>query len=285
MKRLAIFLIVLMGLTGGSASAQDSLIFLPAGLHCAPFRSSIQEARVGIFKFSDASDMKVDIGNSIDIIGYLHPSDSTRITAGIDFMAFARTVGSEGLRLQIDAVDGFFGGNLTCSRPFGSTLLLARLRLLHRSAHLVDGHFSNGNWTDGKSPVPYTQDFGELVGAGILRRSFGLIRLYGGISYATLVRPAIIRRVAGLAGGEAAFEAGEVTGGTPVVPYIAWTTALTGTDSYEASHQIQAGVKLGEYFGKGPSLYIAWYDGQNMFGEYYDQRISTIGAGFTVDFN
>jgi hypothetical protein len=285
MKRLSIIFIILSALLGGAASAQDSVIFLPAGLHCAPFRSNIQEARVGVFKFSDASDMKVDIGNSIDIIGYLHPSDSTRITAGIDFMAFARTVGSEGLRLQIDAVDGFFGGNMTCSRPFGSTMLLARLRLLHHSAHLVDGHFSNGNWAGGKSPVPYTQDFGELVCAGIIRESFGVIRLYGGFSYSTLVRPAVIRREAGLAGGEAAFGAGEVSEGTPVVPFIAWTTTLTGADEYAASHQFQAGVKLGEYFGKGPSLYVAWYNGQNMFGEYYDQRVSTIGAGFTVDFN
>src|ERR1700690_1255160 len=44
--------------------------FLPSGMNVAPLRTNTQEPRVGVFKFLDASEMKVDIGNSIDLFGY-----------------------------------------------------------------------------------------------------------------------------------------------------------------------------------------------------------------------
>ena len=88
-------------------------VFLPGGLHFAPLKTHTKEPRVGVVKFLDAAEMKVDIGNSIDIFGLnFH---NARLTAGIDFFAFAFVTGAQGLRLQIDAIDGFFGGNLTYS--------------------------------------------------------------------------------------------------------------------------------------------------------------------------
>jgi hypothetical protein len=263
----------------------DSLLLLPEGLHFAPLRADIQEPRIGVFKFSETSDMKVDIGNSIDVFGLAFPGHGVRLTVGIDFMAYARTVGAEGLRLQIDAIDGFFGGNLSASKTAGGNILEARLRILHHSAHLVDGHYINGSWAGGKIPVPFTRDFGELVTGGILRHRYGQFRPYAGFAYATLVRPADIERVSYVGGCEAAFDR-IIDGwnGSPVNFFLAWNMTMTGTPVYASTHQVQAGIKLGEFFGKGPSLYVAWYNGRNMFAEYFDERVSTFGAGFTVDF-
>jgi hypothetical protein len=260
--------------------------FLPGGLHFAPLKANVQEARIGVFKFLDKGEMKVDVGNSIDLFGYDAPGDLS-VSAGIDFFAYAYTTGAQGLRLQIDAIDGFFGGNLTVSSGGDSSGTFARLRLLHHSAHLVDGHYSvaDGKWLDGREPVAYTRDFGELVIARSQRLGAVLLRPYGGFSYATLVRPTLVRRGAYLAGLEAS--TGEFLGplwSRPVHLYAAYQATVTGLDAYTATHQLQAGVKFGAWYGKGPTIYLGWYRGRHMFAEYFDRTLTTLGAGFTVDF-
>ncbi len=282
MSVLALFAVV-------TSSAQDSsgFQFLPAGRTVAPFRAGVQEPRIGVFKFLDQSGMKVDIGNAVDVFGFT--AGPVRISAGIDFMAYALTTGNQGLRLQIDAIDGFFGGDLSLAAPLGGDQFLqGRLRILHHSAHMVDGHYvvQTGHWIDDREPIPYTQDFGELVAAHLLAGSAATLRTYAGVSYATLVRPTTIRRVTGLAGLElyADHLAGQVAS-QPTVLFAAYHMSMAGTPEYAATHQLQAGVKFGQWYGKGPSLYVSYYRGMQMFGEYYDQRLTTIGVGFTVDFN
>ena len=282
------YLLVFVALQAADGQTpQPQFTFLPPGLHFAPLRANVQEPRLGVFKFLNASDMKVDIGNSIDLFEYLLPSENLRITAGIDFMAYALTTGSQGLRLQIDAVDGFFGGNLSVSKSLGGPLGQARLRILHHSAHLDDGHYatSSNTWLDNRAPFPYTQDFGELVlaySAGAQSRCTE--RTYAGISYATLARPSDLQRFSFLGGFEAARMVSESFLNQRAYLYAAYNVTLTGTPAYAASHQIQLGWKFGDYYGKGPSVYVAYYTGRKMFGEYFDEMVTTLGAGFTVDF-
>ncbi len=262
--------------------------FLPEGSHFAPLKANIQEARIGVFKFSEVGDMKVDIGNSIDLIGFRGGADARLgVTVGIDFMAYAFTTGAQGLRLQIDAIDGFFGGNMTASLGGDSDRVTARLRLLHHSAHLVDGHYSvaAGAWLDNRQPVAFTRDFGELVLAREGETGAMRVRYYAGTSYATLVRPSPIERFAYLAGVELSTPA--IIGALwsrPVNLFTAYQLTLTGVERYAASHQVQAGAKFGDWTGKGPTIYVAYYTGRHMFAEYYNERISTVGVGFTVDF-
>lgn len=261
--------------------------FLPEGHHFAPLKANIQEARIGVFKFLDAEQMKVDIGNSIDVFGYRAEERDVTVSAGIDFMAYAFTTGAQGLRLQIDAIDGFFGGNLTASAGPDSSRLSARLRLLHHSAHLVDGHYSvpEQRWLDNRQPVAYTRDFGELVVARTSEAGRTRLRPYAGVSYATLVRPAAVQRLAYLAGIECSSPgiAGPLWS-RPVNLFAAYQVTLTGVGAYAATHQIQAGLKFGEWGGRGPAVYLAYYRGRHMFAEYYTDALSTLGAGFTVDF-
>ncbi len=282
----AVLLVCSIGRSQSTIDSSSQFVFLPKGLHFAPLRANIQEPRIGVFKYLNAGQMKVDIGNTIDVFGLWFPH--SRFTAGIDFFAYAFVTGSQGLRLQIDAIDGFFGGNLTFSHNLGNdttTRLYARLRILHHSAHLVDGHYlqSIKSWADNREPIPYTRDFGELTLAHTLPTVLGNIRYYGGISYATLVRPADIERISYLAGTEIYNDIGTVFK-QPVNLYIAYSMSLVGTPVYAVSYQLQAGIKFGEQFDKGPSIYLAYYTGRHMFAEYFDQRITTIGAGFTVDF-
>src|SRR5713101_3753054 len=170
--------------------------FLPPGLHFSPLKANHQEARIGVFKYFGSANLKVDIGNTVDIFGLNFQSSKIRFTAGIDFMAYAFVTGAQGLRLQVDALDGFFGGNLSFSQTFESSRVQGRLRILHLSAHLVDGHYNltTRQWLDNREPIPFTKDFGELIVAHELQPSFGFFRYYGGLSYATLVRPVELER-------------------------------------------------------------------------------------------
>ena len=96
MKTLALLLII------GQSAVNAQFVFLPPGLHFAPLRANVKEPRIGVFKFLDAGEMRVDIGNSVDLFGYEIPSAAVKLTAGIDFTAYAYTTGAQGLRLQID---------------------------------------------------------------------------------------------------------------------------------------------------------------------------------------
>ena len=290
MKSLALVILILLshGMAQSQAPGDSSarFVFLPAGLHFAPLRASTGEPRIGVFKFLDAAEMKVDLGNTIDIFGLNFPH--ARLSAGIDFFAYAFVTGAQGLRLQIDAIDGFFGGNVTFSREMcadATNRVYLRLRILHQSAHLVDGHYlaSTRSWIDNRDPIPFTRDFGELVGAHAFSNEAISVRYYGGISYSTLVRPTDVQRFAYLAGVETYKKLGTLFQ-QPANLTLSYNITLNGTPEYAASHQLQLGIKFGEWYGKGPSIYLGYYTGRHMFAEYFDERMTTFGAGFTVDF-
>ena len=268
----------------GSQMNLPSLIFFPQGLQFVPLKSNLMEPRIGVFKFMNTSEMRVDIGNSVDVIQWYGPADYWTFRAGIDFFAYAYVRGSQGLRLQIDALDGFFGGHVTAERAIrDGKMVQARLRLLHHSAHLADGHYENGVPSNMISPIPFTRDFGELTIAHLVAASSLRVRYYGGISYATLVRPSEIRRVAGNAGAEVSSIVTTLQD-RPVNLFLAYGMTMTGTPEYAATNQLQAGIKFGEWYEKGATLYLSYYNGRHMFGEYFNERMTTLGMGFTIDF-
>ncbi|MBI5216246.1 MAG: DUF1207 domain-containing protein [Ignavibacteriae bacterium] len=262
-------------------------VLFPSGLNFVPFKANIAEPRIGVFKFTDAEEMKVDIGNSVDVFGYVIPSSNINLRVSADFFAYAFVTGAQGLRLQIDAVDGFFGGNISLSQTSDSNYWQSRLRILHHSAHLVDGHYSTAthSWLDNREPIPYTQDFGELTIARIQTSNFLKFRYYGGISYATLVRPNEIARLSYFTGVESYSEKslGEILN-QPTNLFLAYQLSLTGEPTYHASHNVQAGIKFGTWYEKGVTMYLGYYTGTHMFAEYYNQRLTTLGVGFTIDF-
>lgn len=280
-------LILVFTITRCFSQAEQSagFVFVPGGLHFAPLRANSEEPRIGVFKFLDAAQMKVDVGNSIDLFAYNLPESGMKFSAGIDFMAYAFTTGAQGLRLQIDAIDGLFGGNLTVSKSHETSTLFARLRIIHHSAHFADGHYdaASGGWIDNREPIAFTRDFGELVLAWLCDGEQQMLRTYGGLSYATLIRPTEIQRFSYLAGAEYFQTLGRCLE-QPFSLYAAYQISLSGVPAYSATHQVQLGAKFGDPYGKGPSIFFEYYTGKYMFGQYYNENLTTIGAGFAVDF-
>ncbi len=270
------------------ASLNSDWELFPREKNFKPLIVNLLEARIGLLKFSETQDMRVDVGNSLDIAAFRVDTNNT-LQVGIDFFAFARTTGAQGLRLQIDAIDGFFGGHVTYRNAsfFESGLFDVRLRILHHSAHLVDGHYVNSthSWIDNREPFPYTQDFGELTLSRTLAEHSLEYRYYGGIAYATLIRPNIIDRYSYFAGGE--LSSSSILGKIlekPTNIFTAYHLSITGEPTFHATHQVQAGIKFGEWNSAGLTLYFSYYNGTHMFGEYANERLETFGLGFSVEF-
>ena len=291
MKRI-IFPIFFLLINTASYSQIDSsqtlkFKFLPAGLIFNPLYANNIEARMGILYYTATSNLKVDIGNNVDLFKFSWPDSKINLSLGIEFMAYAYSTSYAGYRLQIDALDGFFGGHLSFSKKFETNKLLARFRIIHNSAHFVDGHYntSTGMWLDGRGPIPYTEDFGELTVEHEIPEDNFLIQYYGGVSYSTLVRPLELKKYKTQLGAQISVKdlLGKVFDHDENI-FIAHHFLLSGNPVYEGSNQTVLGIKFGSWFEKGVVFYLSYYNGRDVFSSYYNMRVSWFGIGFNVDF-
>jgi hypothetical protein len=270
------------------AQQRDSIEFLPAGLNFMPLKANHQEARLGILYYTATTNLKVDIGNTSDLIAFYLDNGNIKLTAGIDFMAYAWSTSYSSNRLQIDALDGFFGGNVSFSEKTENGRLLGRFRIVHNSAHLVDGHYdrTTSDWIDDKEPIPFTRDTGELTAAHEIVYNWCALKYYCTIAYSTLVRPADLKKFGANCGIE--FALSDLFGkilDKDINLYFAHHFSLVGVPEYLGNNRSMLGVKFGDWDGKGISIYLSWFKGNNIFSEYYKDRVNKFGIGFFVDFN
>ena len=240
----------------------------------------------GLRKEIGNSRMRLTIGAPLDVWELRMADDgSALLRVGIDFFMQALTTSSEGLRLQIDAADGWFGGHVASRWDLRDASVTVRLRILHLSGHMVDGHFDSATdtWKDGREPIPFTRDFGELSAAVSTSLSSVTIRGFAGTSYATLIRPDNIKRWAFLGGFDLHSASLIADGGPfPLHLYGGYTLTLAGIPAYTGTNSVEAGVKFGAWEGRGIRVYGGYYAGQMMFTQYYDLRTDhwAIGFGF-----
>ena len=261
--------------------------FLPPGLHFIPLKGNFQEARIGILYFPDNSNLKVDIGNNIDLLGFSWKQEEIKLTLGIEFTAYALSTSFQGHRLQIDALDGFFGGNASFSKVINDNLWQMRFRIIHNSAHFVDGHYDNviQEWINNTKPIPFTRDFGEITLARKLNDTNYILRYYGSMAYSTLVRPYTIKKYSYAAGFE--LSSSKILGkvfSKETNLFLAYQLNIHGIPSYVADNNLLAGIKFGDWDFKGVVFYLSYFSGNNYFSEYYYQKIKKIGVGFFIDF-
>lgn len=260
-----------------------SFEILPHGLHFMPLKSNMQESRLGILYFPENANLKVDIGNNVDIIGFNYKK--SRLTFGMEFMAYALSTNYQGRRLQIDAVDGFFGGNGILSIHTDFDQIFFRFRIIHNSAHFVDGHFDfeKNIWKKNVAPIPFTQDFGEITFA--LQRDYKKINFRGNTSlgYSSLVRPALIKKWWGNAGIELSYLISD-NKDYKINLFLSSQVKIAGMPKYKLNYNNLLGLKFGDWNGKGVVFYLDHYFGNNYFSEYYYRRIEKFGIGFFVDF-
>ncbi len=257
----------------------------PEQLNYLTSKANFDEPRFGINYLVKTNDLKVDIGNSMDVVGITF--DEYYATLGIDFFAFALATSFSGNRLQIDALDGFFGGSGVISRKIENDKMQVRLRILHNSAHFVDGHweFSTQSWMNNDVPIPYTRDFGELTFAYNFGFSDENLKLYSSLSYSSLVRPNSIKKWLGNSG----FEWNSKINNLHLFDedlnyYISSHFFLDSTDKYNFNTNSQVGIKIGNWWQKGVAFYLNYYKGNHFLSEYYQENVEQFGIGFSVDY-
>ncbi|MBA4250999.1 MAG: hypothetical protein C0425_05520 [Chlorobiaceae bacterium] len=270
-------------------SQKNKFEFLPDGINFLPLRANMQEAKLGILYYPGNANLKVDIGNSMDLFAIHFPDDKSKLTFGVEFMAYASVIGYQQLRLQIDAIDGFFGGSAAYSKLMNDNLFQIRFRIIHNSAHLVDGNWwateHPRTWRKPGGPIPFTRDFGELIFANNQEFLNSNFRYYLGGAYAVLVRPKEIKRFSALTGLEIHSEKLlPKLLSKPTNIFFAYHLNVAGYPKYTGTNQIQLGIKFGEWQTKGVAFYTSYFSGNNMISEYYNERVNQFGIGFRVDF-
>jgi hypothetical protein len=229
--------------------------------------------------------MRLDVGTDFEIVEF-SGSAAGDFQLGLQIFAYALTTSAQGLRLQIDALDGFFGGHITWRHSGQNPALLTRLRILHHSAHFVDGHIdaSTGTWVDGKAPVPFTEDFGELLGALEAGLLSGQARFYAAMTYATLIRPTDIGRFAGMVGVDYRTDDSTFRAlGHPFLLYTGYQLNLTDLSAVIGTNNVEAGVKFGGWTSNGLRFFLGYHSGLEIFGQYYNIKRSFWELGFALD--
>jgi hypothetical protein len=290
-----ILVLLFVSLFTGVGLSQDSLSafkfdFLPAGLNFMPLKAGIDEPRMGLLCYTANTNLKADIGNSVDVLGFNFPASKSRITVGADFMAYAYVTSYLAYRLQIDAIDGFFGGNATYSKDCENGRFVTRFRYVHNSAHFVDGHWDPvaQQWINKQSPNAFGNNYMELLLAreeNILCGSF--LRYYAGAAFSTGMKTGEMKLKKNLYKAGFEYAVPDLFGtfwGKDENIFIAVNYDLRGIPKYVANQNYLLGLKFGSWQGKGVSIYASYYNGGDVFSQYIDVRVSRFGIGFMLDF-
>ena len=281
------YIILFFLLTNSSLFSQELKYELfPDGQNFMPLKASHQEARMGILYYPENGYLKVDIGNSSDLF-VITFRQNDKLSLAADFMAYALSTNYSGKRLQIAVLDGFFGGHAAYRLSLEKRNLLFRFRIIHNSAHFVDGLWDAGSddWIGEDRPIPFTQDFGELTVADERVFNFGFLKYYTSIAYATMVRPSELEKWFFNAGIE--INSNKIFGKfleKPINVFFASHNVLAGKPKYQLSTNNLLGVKFGKWYGKGVVFYLSYYYGNHKFSEYYFKRVNQFGIGFNIDF-
>lgn len=273
MKKL--FFLLLLYVT--VSFAQTKTVLFPDDILIQPFTANILEPRLGfLFQVGD-NELRLDIGNSRDLMR-LNISDSESMSFGADMFTYTLLRGESDFHFPVDAVDYLFGINTGYKKVEGNLEYGARLRLSHISAHLVDGHFDHETqqWRNGHEPRVYSREFIELM--PFLK--YNDFRGYIGITYLIHVTPSEI--------GKDIYQFGFdyfATGifGEYLTPFIAYDFKLVNINSYTGNNSINIGLKFGKPEGNGMSLYFNYYSGKSVHGEYYDYTKEYSAIGLNID--
>ncbi len=257
------------------------ITLFPKGRIFQELSSNQEEARIGLWRFLTNAKMKVEMGGSSDLISF--QNENQKIAFGIDFFAYGNVIGANGLHLQIDAIDGFFGGHIS----YVEEKFEIRFRGLHHSAHLVDGNWwiteFPRDWK--KKPIPFTTDFGEIVFAKKSVWESFVNRPYIGIAQSFFNRPNDLKKFS--------FFMGDEIYSNKVFPkvqnkdlnlFASYHLSFLGVPKYVAQNNFKVGSKLGNWNDNGINFFLIFFTGRYFFGQYYNENIKTIGLGFNVDF-
>jgi hypothetical protein len=267
--RLAVFLPLIL------YSQESGFGFYSGSLNFKPLTANTFEPRVGLIWHSTDNRLRLDIGNSIDLLQYVYASPKRLLTIGSDFFTYTLLRGESNFHFPVDAVDYLFGFNANYRDSLNSGIFTARLRLSHISAHFVDGHYDNATaaWKDNLSPRVYSKEFFDLT---VSFEPDEMLRAYLGAIYVWHIDPTTAPKTIAYIGSEVHHRMITATN-----IYAAYQLTVSGLHPL---HQIHLGVKIGEWYGRGTQVFFVYHTGNSIHGEYYDRQDNYTGFGFNIHF-
>lgn len=266
------FLLVII-LLSSSIFAQDNVELFPGKLLVQPFAANTLKPKLGFDFKTNKNELSLNIGNSLDIFHY-KLNECSQLSFGADLFTYTLLRSQSNFHFPVDAVDYLFGVNFGYThKNYG-----ARLRISHISAHFVDGHYdkNTNQWLDNRPPKVYSREFFELIPF----YRFNNFRVYAGMTYIFSIDPKDIGTDQYQIGFEY-FAKGLLT--ESLTPYLAYDLRLINLYSYTGNNSIEAGLKYGYAKGKGVSIYLKYFSGYNIHGEYFDVKESFAAFGFNFD--
>ncbi|MCX6136491.1 MAG: DUF1207 domain-containing protein [Ignavibacteriales bacterium] len=256
-----------------SQSPDRGWSFVASGNLFHALRANTFEPRVGIRELTDHSSLRLDIGNSLDILRFA-PDAGPVFACGVDFFTFTKLRSEENFHFPVDAVDYLFGFNTSMKDTLRQGLFSARLRLSHVSAHMVDGHYDNFEhlWKDGRNPIVYSREFIDMVAAFEPAAFCGALRFYAGGMYIYHIDPSSLGRAWWYGGVEYRHSIAN-----SVSVYAAYQPSLLNINGWSVRHEVEAGLHLGIPDGRGVNVFWTYFSGKSIHGEYNDV-VETSGA-------
>jgi len=272
-----LYLLLIYSFIYSTGFSQEKTEYFTTNLNIQPFTANFLEPKLGFsFKLND-SDIRLDIGNSRDLILYKY-NESTQISFGADLFTYTKLNGEADFHFPVDAVDYLFGLNAGFKKTEKDFEYGFRLRISHISAHFVDGHFDPqlNNWKNNRNPIVYSREFIEFLP---FWRYEGF-RIYGGLTYLFHVVPRDIGKMNFQAGFD--FFALKVFN-EKINPFLAYDFKLIKLKNYSGVNSLSAGLKFGNYYSSGFSLSLNYFSGFSLHGEYFDVYEKYFSLNFNID--
>lgn len=273
----------------GLIYSQERGEFFPSNLNIQPFTAYYLEPKLGFLfnitqtELSDNQNtLRLEIGNSIDVYKYLLGNNEI-LSFGADLFTYSRLRSEDKFKFPVETIDYLFGINIGYKKLTGDNAYGVRIRFSHISAHLVDGLYRSGNFNDqnyddwtGGFPFVYSKEFIEVMPF----YSINNFRLYTGYTYNYNIKPADL--------GKNTFQLGfdyyyDHFSSIKFYPFAAYDIRITELIDYEVNHSVSAGIKFGKINQKGISVYLHYYEGNSIHGEFWNKAISYTSLGFNLD--
>jgi len=237
------------------------------------------EAKVGVIKYTDKKNLKLDIGVSFDLVGYRH--NNNQYSFGVDFFTFSNLRSEPNFKFPVDAIDYLFGININFKKKLSGTSDLShRLRISHMSSHFEDGHIYERSDTI-FTPFVFSKEFINFASVFDinLSKKFYLKSLFA-LNYIFHSIPNDISKFSTQFGIEFKYFISKIFSA-----YVSNDLTLASLNSRtNLNENFEGGLALGSHNSRSVNLYFAYYDGRDYRGQYYGKYLSNKGIGLRVKF-
>jgi len=254
--------------------AQTQVQIMPSENLFPTITTNYFEPRVGLAYFPSTGYFKVDAGKSVDLLQI--KNENIFYSFGGEFFMHALGLNIKEKRLPIDAADGYFGINFNYYDS--SKYFKGRLRILHNSAHFVDGHQERNISYQPKEN--YVNDFFEFTFLkSFLSDSYNFDFNFGG-GYPIIIHPKELHKANYFCGFEYSYFLSNNFLSNRSMLLFAYSINLSAIPKYIGNNHLMFGIKFGDEKSSSLRIYISYYNGQNLFKQYYGLRVNEFSFGF-----